>query len=70
MLDDPLQSLDDVNLLGLVDTLRRTKALRQHRFDTRPPIHKSAATQAPPGRRRWSHTDLQLLRLDRTWSAS
>ena len=29
MLDDPLQSLDDVNLLGLVDTLRRTKALRQ-----------------------------------------
>jgi DNA repair exonuclease SbcCD ATPase subunit len=29
MLDDPLQSLDDVNLLGLVDALRRTKALRQ-----------------------------------------
>lgn len=29
MLDDPLQSLDDVNLLGLVDTLRRTKAVRQ-----------------------------------------
>lgn len=29
MLDDPLQSLDDVNLLGLVDTLRRTKAMRQ-----------------------------------------
>jgi DNA repair exonuclease SbcCD ATPase subunit len=29
MLDDPLQSLDDVNLLGLVDTFRRTKALRQ-----------------------------------------
>jgi DNA repair exonuclease SbcCD ATPase subunit len=29
MMDDPLQSLDDVNLLGLVDTLRRTKALRQ-----------------------------------------
>jgi DNA repair exonuclease SbcCD ATPase subunit len=29
MLDDPLQSLDDVNLLGLIDTLRRTKALRQ-----------------------------------------
>jgi hypothetical protein len=29
MMDDPLQSLDDVNLLGLVDTLRRTKALRR-----------------------------------------
>ena len=26
ILDDPLQSLDDVNLLGLVDLLRRTKA--------------------------------------------
>lgn len=29
ILDDPLQSLDDVNLLGLVDLLRRTKAQRQ-----------------------------------------
>jgi DNA repair exonuclease SbcCD ATPase subunit len=29
MLDDPLQSLDDINLLGLVDLLRRTKAQRQ-----------------------------------------
>jgi DNA repair exonuclease SbcCD ATPase subunit len=29
MLDDPLQSLDDVNLLGLIDLLRRTKDLRQ-----------------------------------------
>lgn len=29
MLDDPLQSLDDVNLLGLVDLLRRTKDRRQ-----------------------------------------
>jgi DNA repair exonuclease SbcCD ATPase subunit len=29
MLDDPLQSLDDVNLLGLVDLLRRTKDVRQ-----------------------------------------
>jgi hypothetical protein len=26
ILDDPLQSLDDINLLGLVDLLRRTKA--------------------------------------------
>jgi DNA repair exonuclease SbcCD ATPase subunit len=39
ILDDPLQSLDDVNLLGLIDLLRRTKARRQlvisthdHRF--------------------------------------
>ncbi len=39
MLDDPLQSLDDVNLLGLIDLLRRTKDRRQlivsthdHRF--------------------------------------
>lgn len=39
ILDDPLQSLDDVNLLGLIDLLRRTKDLRQllistheHRF--------------------------------------
>lgn len=29
MLDDPLQSLDDINLLGLVDLLRRTKDQRQ-----------------------------------------
>jgi DNA repair exonuclease SbcCD ATPase subunit len=29
MLDDPLQSLDDVNLLGLVDLLRRAKGQRQ-----------------------------------------
>ena len=29
MLDDPLQSLDDVNLLGLMDLLRRTKDRRQ-----------------------------------------
>jgi DNA repair exonuclease SbcCD ATPase subunit len=29
MLDDPLQSLDDVNLLGLVDVLRRIKQRRQ-----------------------------------------
>ena len=29
MLDDPLQSLDDINLLGLVDLLRRTKDRRQ-----------------------------------------
>ena len=29
LLDDPLQSLDDVNLLGLVDLLRRTKDRRQ-----------------------------------------
>jgi hypothetical protein len=29
MLDDPLQSLDDINLLGLVDLFRRTKDRRQ-----------------------------------------
>jgi DNA repair exonuclease SbcCD ATPase subunit len=29
MLDDPLQSLDDVNLLGLIDLLRRVKQQRQ-----------------------------------------
>jgi hypothetical protein len=29
MLDDPLQSLDDVNLLGLVDVFRRARARRQ-----------------------------------------
>jgi len=39
LLDDPLQSLDDVNLLGVVDLLRRIKSKRQlfvsthdHRF--------------------------------------
>ncbi len=39
LLDDPIQSLDDINLLGLVDLLRRTKDKRQllvsthdHRF--------------------------------------
>lgn len=29
MLDDPLQNLDDVNLLGLVDVLRRVRSKRQ-----------------------------------------
>ena len=29
MLDDPLQSLDDVNLLGLIDLLRRLTFRRQ-----------------------------------------
>ncbi len=29
LLDDPLQSLDDVNLLGLIDLLRRVKQQRQ-----------------------------------------
>lgn len=29
MLDDPLQSLDDINLLGFVDLLRRTRTKRQ-----------------------------------------
>jgi hypothetical protein len=29
MLDDPLQNLDDINLLGLVDLLRRAKGQRQ-----------------------------------------
>jgi DNA repair exonuclease SbcCD ATPase subunit len=29
MMDDPLQTLDDVNLLGLIDLLRRTKDRRQ-----------------------------------------
>jgi len=37
LLDDPLQSLDDVNLLGLVDTLRRTKVLRQLLISTHDP---------------------------------
>jgi len=37
MLDDPLQSLDDVNLLGLIDTLRRTKAHRQLLISTHDP---------------------------------
>jgi wobble nucleotide-excising tRNase len=29
ILDDPLQSLDDINLLGVVDLLRRTRDSRQ-----------------------------------------
>jgi hypothetical protein len=29
ILDDPLSSLDDINLLGLIDLLRRTKDQRQ-----------------------------------------
>lgn len=37
MLDDPLQSLDDVNLLGLVDLLRRTKGSRQLLLSTHDP---------------------------------
>ena len=34
ILDDPFQSLDDVNLLGLVDMLRRTKERRQLMLST------------------------------------
>jgi hypothetical protein len=37
LLDDPLQSLDDVNLLGLVDLLRRTKQRRQLIVSTHDP---------------------------------
>ena len=37
ILDDPLQSLDDVNLLGLVDLLRRTKEHRQLFISTHDP---------------------------------
>ena len=37
ILDDPLQSLDDVNLLGLVDLLRRTKQHRQLFISTHDP---------------------------------
>jgi exonuclease SbcC len=37
MLDDPLQSLDDVNLLGLVDLLRRVKGERQLLLSTHDP---------------------------------
>lgn len=37
VLDDPLQSLDDVNLLGLVDLLRRTKEHRQVIVSTHDP---------------------------------
>ena len=29
ILDDPLQSLDDINLLGVIDLLRRTRDVRQ-----------------------------------------
>ncbi|MFY9552332.1 MAG: AAA family ATPase [Thermoanaerobaculia bacterium] len=35
LLDDPLQSLDEVNLLGLVDLVRRAKAVRQICISTR-----------------------------------
>lgn len=37
VLDDPLQSLDDVNLLGLIDLLRRTKERRQLIISTHDP---------------------------------
>lgn len=37
MLDDPLQSLDDVNLLGLIDLLRRAKGERQLLLSTHDP---------------------------------
>ena len=37
MLDDPIQSLDDINLLGLVDLLRRTKEHRQIIVSTHDP---------------------------------
>ena len=37
MLDDPLQSLDDVNLLGLVDLFRQTRARRQLLISTHDP---------------------------------
>jgi DNA repair exonuclease SbcCD ATPase subunit len=34
MLDDPLQSLDDINLLGVIDLLRRTRDARQLMIST------------------------------------
>ncbi len=34
ILDDPLQSLDDLNLLGLIDLLRRTRDRRQLMIST------------------------------------
>jgi DNA repair exonuclease SbcCD ATPase subunit len=37
ILDDPLQSLDDMNLLGLVDLLRRTRERRQVLISTHDP---------------------------------
>jgi DNA repair exonuclease SbcCD ATPase subunit len=37
ILDDPLQSLDDINLLGLVDLFRRTKDRRQFLVSTHDP---------------------------------
>lgn len=37
MLDDPLHSLDDINLLGLIDLLRRTKRSRQMLISTHDP---------------------------------
>lgn len=37
MLDDPLQSLDDVNLLGLVDLFRRARGRRQLLVSTHDP---------------------------------
>lgn len=37
MLDDPLQILDDVNLLGLINLLRRTKDQRQLILSTHDP---------------------------------
>jgi DNA repair exonuclease SbcCD ATPase subunit len=37
ILDDPLQSLDDINLLGLIDVLRRTRARRQLILSTHDP---------------------------------
>ena len=37
MLDDPLQSLDSINLLGLVDVLRRFRAHRQIIISTHEP---------------------------------
>jgi DNA repair exonuclease SbcCD ATPase subunit len=50
MLDDPLQSLDDVNLLGLVDLFRRTRARRQLLISTHDPRYRQPAIKKTPPR--------------------
>lgn len=50
LLDDPLQSLDDVNLLGLVDLLRRTKGTPPaSHLDARSAVRRTAQTQVAAG---------------------
>ena len=68
MLDDPLQSLDDVNLLGLIDLLRRTAEKRQLIVSTHDQRFGGLLERKlrPIGSRRT--VSIELSRLEQIWT--